>query len=146
MQMDHGLEEIGVETKDMFWDDSICDILINDKRQSKWKEQREAYGFDEREIWSLDTRIAIFLYPRILFYKEHVSSDFIEPCATASQWNKILDIILFSFGEYANYFKNEPRYKTGESEEELNRRIKRYFRRLKDGRIAFAIWYSHFSV
>lgn len=145
MPLEYGLEELGVKTKDIFWDDNISDRLIEDERQAEWAQQREDYGFDEREMWSFDVRLAQFIYPRILWYKEYVPYSFMEASLTEKQWNKILHIILYSFGEYATYFKNKPAYDITLSYSETRRRNKIYQRKLKDGRIAFAIWYEAFS-
>ena len=47
----------------------------NDGRQDEWKQQRDTYGFDEREIWSMDLTFFCWLYERLKFYKEHASFD-----------------------------------------------------------------------
>ena len=41
-----------------------------DPRNSKWKEQREIYGFDERETWQLDHTFFCWLYERLKMYNE----------------------------------------------------------------------------
>ena len=43
---------------------------VNDNRQEFWKEQRETYGFDERETWSLDLSIMLLLYERLMMFNE----------------------------------------------------------------------------
>ena len=60
------LDELGIERKDTpeGWGTE------NDKREEKWRKQREEYGFDERETWSLDYTIKLFLYERIKMYNE----------------------------------------------------------------------------
>ena len=42
-----------------------------DKRQEMWKQQREQYGFDERETWSLDSTFIYWLYERLLMFKKY---------------------------------------------------------------------------
>lgn len=42
----------------------------NDERQEDWKEERQVYGFDERETWSLDTTFFYWLYERLMKYNE----------------------------------------------------------------------------
>lgn len=42
----------------------------NTGRDSKWREERRIYGFDERETWSLDTTFFYWLYERLMMYKE----------------------------------------------------------------------------
>lgn len=39
-------------------------------RDTFWKKQREEYGFDERETWSLDYTFVYWLYERISMYNE----------------------------------------------------------------------------
>ena len=64
-------KELGIKEKDLFWE---TDQMLDDDRQEYWKEQRELYGFDEREIWSLYSRIATFVYPRLKMYRDFCSS------------------------------------------------------------------------
>lgn len=45
-------------------------LLPGDKREEKWKKQREEYGFDVREVWNLDYTFYIWLYERLLMYIE----------------------------------------------------------------------------
>lgn len=42
----------------------------DDKRQKKWKKEREEYGFDNRETWSLDYTFKLWLYERLSMYNE----------------------------------------------------------------------------
>lgn len=42
----------------------------DDKRQKQWKEQRNTYGFDERETWALDTTFFYWLYERLMMFNE----------------------------------------------------------------------------
>lgn len=42
----------------------------DDQRQEKWKQQREEYGFDERETWSLDYTFRLWFYQRLKMYNE----------------------------------------------------------------------------
>ena len=39
-------------------------------KEQKLKEQREIYGFDERETYSLDTTFYLWLYERLMMFKE----------------------------------------------------------------------------
>ena len=48
------------------------DAHINDERYKNWKKQKKKYGFDEREICSLDYTIAVFLYTRLKFYLDNI--------------------------------------------------------------------------
>ena len=76
-----------------FWE---TDQMLDDDRQERWKEQRELYGFDEREVWSLYSRIAVFIYPRLKMYREFCSSS-IPFGMTQEKWEGILDDMLFAF-------------------------------------------------
>lgn len=37
---------------------------------AKWQKQREEWGFDERETWSLDYAFALWLYERLKVYNQ----------------------------------------------------------------------------
>jgi len=57
------LDDIDVKDRPDLW-------CKDDKRQMKWHEQQEKYGFDSREIWSLDYTFYLWLYERLMMYKE----------------------------------------------------------------------------
>ena len=42
----------------------------NDDRQKFWDKDREIYGFDSRETWSLDFTFKLWLYERLSMYNE----------------------------------------------------------------------------
>lgn len=42
----------------------------DDPRQEKWKQQVDTYGFNERETWDLDIAFYMWLYERLMMYKE----------------------------------------------------------------------------
>lgn len=42
----------------------------NTGRDEMWKEQRDKYGFDERETWSLDSAFIYWLYERLRMFDE----------------------------------------------------------------------------
>ena len=67
-------KELGIPPEFYFWDDTMNKGLAKDSRQEEWKEQREKYGFDERELWSLKTTIAAFVYPRLKHFSEVCTS------------------------------------------------------------------------
>lgn len=54
-----------------------------DKREKKWKKEREKYGFDNRETWNLNTNFYVWLYERLKMYKKHAS--------------KIVDLTFYKF-------------------------------------------------
>lgn len=44
--------------------------MDDDLRQERWQKQREIYGFDDRETWSLDCSFYCWLYERLKMYLE----------------------------------------------------------------------------
>lgn len=42
----------------------------NTGRDKKWSEEREKFGFDERETWSLDISFFCWLYERLRMFKD----------------------------------------------------------------------------
>lgn len=57
------LQDIGVTNFPETWGS-------DDKRKKQWKKQRKKYGFDEREIWSLDYAFFLWLYERAKMFLE----------------------------------------------------------------------------
>lgn len=51
-------------------------MSTSDGRQAQWKEERDIYGFDERETWGLEYTMVELLYERIMMYKEIAINDF----------------------------------------------------------------------
>lgn len=43
----------------------------DDFRASLWAEEREEYGFDNRETWNLNSIFIEWIYTRVLMYKEY---------------------------------------------------------------------------
>ena len=72
----------------------IPDLI--DERAEEWAKQREELGFDEREIWSLQTRISNFILPRLKLYRE-MSVGHPGRVATTEEWHNILDKMIKSF-------------------------------------------------
>ena len=57
------LDDIGVTDRPDLWNK-------DDKRQEEWAEERETYGFDERESWNLDLSFRLWLYERLKYFLE----------------------------------------------------------------------------
>lgn len=57
------LDDIGVTDRPDLWNE-------DDGRQQSWKQQRDTYGFDERETWSLDYSFHLWLYERLKMFVE----------------------------------------------------------------------------
>lgn len=60
------LEDIGVELTNI--PENWCPP--DDERTPQWEMQREMYGFDERDTWSLDYTIALLFYERLRMYND----------------------------------------------------------------------------
>lgn len=60
------LEDIGLHTEQL----TANTCGDNDDRKSRWDKQRELYGFDERETWSLDQTFVEWIYSHLMMYLE----------------------------------------------------------------------------
>jgi hypothetical protein len=58
------LEDLGLRPEDY----GVNFSPKNDKRRKKWAKQKEKFGFDERETWSLDHYFAEWLYSHCRMY------------------------------------------------------------------------------
>lgn len=89
-----------LETNDPYGVENVNFTLISsdDKRWGEYAEQRKERGFDDSELWSLDTTIAKFLLPRIKRYREvHCGYP---ASLTNERWNEILDKMVAAFEVY----------------------------------------------
>lgn len=57
------LDDIGYNDRPDTWNK-------DDKRQKIWRKQRKKYGFDNREVWNMDLAFYLWLYERLMRYKE----------------------------------------------------------------------------
>lgn len=55
------LDDIGVDL--CLWSE-----LEDDKRQARWAQEREEYGFDERDTWCMNYAFYCWLYERLKMY------------------------------------------------------------------------------
>ena len=62
------LKDIGVRDDDIPENWGADDK--NSERRDLWAKQREEYGFDERETWSFDKSLYMFVYERLMMYNE----------------------------------------------------------------------------
>lgn len=46
-------------------------VSDDDPREQNWSEEREKYGFDNRETWNLDRNFIEWIYTRVIMYKEY---------------------------------------------------------------------------
>lgn len=72
----------------------------NDKRLEKYKKQRKDRGWDDTELWSLDTTIAKFIVPRLKRFKETVNGHPNE--FTFEEWKVELQKMIDAFEYVAN--------------------------------------------
>ena len=70
-------------------------ISRRDIRQSKWREQRKKRGFDDTELWNLDSTIAKFVLPRLKAFKKLKGGRPYE--LSNDEWDDILDKMICSF-------------------------------------------------
>jgi hypothetical protein len=59
------IDELGIK-----FEDTPPGLNSDDNRQETWKNQREKYGFDERETWSLDYSFKLWLYERLCMFND----------------------------------------------------------------------------
>lgn len=59
------LEDLGINLEDTPYGYSQSEDLELESAQ-----QRETYGFDDRETWSLNTTFVYWIYERVMMYKE----------------------------------------------------------------------------
>lgn len=82
-------------------------IDTDDSRWKDFEEQRINRGFDDSELWFLDSTIVDFILPRLKAFREN---HFSHPMnLTSEQWNEILDDIITAFElyKYDNVSKSE---------------------------------------
>lgn len=65
------------------------------KREKMFRKQRWEWGWDDRETWSLDYRIAVFVYPRLKRLNEIKAGYPIG--MDEKEWTAIIDKMLYSF-------------------------------------------------
>jgi hypothetical protein len=122
--------KLKVDPERLFWNDKFSKHLANDNRQDKWKSQREKYGFDSRETWSLFTTIAFFIYPRLIYFKDHTPG--FPARLTEEKWDKILSKMIFPFeqivsGEYDKHVFDDEKYW-----KKYNRGLKLFYKYFND--------------
>jgi hypothetical protein len=92
------------------------EISQDDGRQELWKQQRETRGFDDTELWNLDTTIAKFIYPRLIAYKAMGQNSYPGKLESVEQWNKVLDKMIFSF----HFLSGDEKFQSFEEDEWTN--------------------------
>jgi len=70
-------------------------VSKKDKRQKQWKKQRLTRGFDNTELWNLDTTICSFIYPRLIEFRKNTCG--YPPSFTKLKtWKRVLDKMIYS--------------------------------------------------
>ena len=67
----------------------------DDKRLSRYKQQREQRGWDDTELWSLDTTILKFIVSRLRPFADNLHS--YHPDFTMGQWQDLLHTMADDF-------------------------------------------------
>lgn len=94
-------------TKDAYGIKNVNFSLIEktDDRFEKYKKQRLERGFDNSELWSLDSTIAKFIAPRLKAFKEVSADQGDHPGnLTATEWQNILNEMIEGFEIYPDRF------------------------------------------
>lgn len=74
----------------------------DDRRNKKYKKFKKKNGFTPDETWSLCTSIAVFVIPRLKYFRENTCG-YPPPFKTLKAWQKVLDKMIFSFENILKY-------------------------------------------
>lgn len=97
-----------------------------DPREKKWAKQRKERGFDDRELWAMDSTITSFILPRLKAFAKHGHG---YPAGmTSEEWDATIQTMIDGFEEHA---------RRNEHECELN------WRKIDKGLKLFAKHYGH---
>lgn len=82
----------------------------DDKRQDRWKKQRETYGFDDRDTWNLDITMVELLYERLRMFEEVAPTTNLETIIPTKQGDyskqEVLDNLLEKSRKAIRLFHN----------------------------------------
>lgn len=119
---------------------------LDSKTRRRFREQRQARGFDDTEVWELRTAASEFLLPRLRAYRESAHGTPFCLCERNAKrgekvWKKILDEIIWMLGEnvidngsfeiYHKYFDENSDLRPGMSRGDWIKEEERYTRRLE---------------
>jgi hypothetical protein len=85
---------------------SCFDKSTNKERTKKYKKQRIERGFDDSELWNLDSTIAQFITPRLKAFKEYTQS-YPGGMESFEKWKEILDQMVEGFELWQNHWEWE---------------------------------------
>ena len=77
------------------------DANINPERVEEYKKQRIERGFDDTELWNLDTTILKFVLPRLKRFKE-CTIGFPPDFETLEEWQECLEKIIINIEKIIN--------------------------------------------
>jgi hypothetical protein len=78
---------------------NICFSLTekDDNREPEYLKQRLKYGFDNSELWSLDSTIACFILPRLKRFRKIAVGTGHPARYEKNEWSNIVDKIIEAF-------------------------------------------------
>jgi hypothetical protein len=120
---EYGMRELGLTKKECHpWSDKN---FKGDKRLKEWHKEQAKYGFDEREMWSLDLTFAVYIYPRLKYFRDAVVVGIFHD----DEMKKDVDKMLWSFAEIVkqNHYANGDKEYNRKLQEGLRLFAKRYF-------------------
>jgi hypothetical protein len=71
------------------------EMEASDKRQAKWEKQREKRGFDDTELWNLDSTLGKFMAPRLRAFRKQLHGH--PGGLTEKQWDSYLVEMIYAF-------------------------------------------------
>lgn len=74
----------------------ICHLEKTDKRNETFKQFKKQNGFTPDETWQLYFSIAVFVLPRLKYFREHTCG-FPASFEKIEDWQAIIDKMIFSF-------------------------------------------------
>lgn len=102
MVIDHTFEHLlGLceDAKDPYGIENVnfSQVGIEDSRWDKYKEQREKCGFDDTELWNLDSTICKFIIPRLKRFREITEGSYPGWCGSWETWACLIDKMIAGF-------------------------------------------------
>ena len=93
------------------WNKQKYLIKKSDKRWQEFQDIKKEWGFTPDECWNLYHTIAVFILPRLVFFKENYGDKFTPASIkelSNEEWQKILDKMIWSFTQVAKEDFDEP--------------------------------------
>lgn len=74
------------------------EVPLDDDRHKLWRKQRLERGFDNTELWNLDSTILKFILPRLEEFRKNLHG--YPPSLTEDEWDDILERIVTGIEAY----------------------------------------------